>query len=101
MNSFKELQAPCLVCKRMPPGKSFGITPEQAVCEKCYGERPAEVEAVFNQVDQAAQEIELRLAETRLDALKAQEVEIKESLKAANAVVRELKLKLKAETAEN
>lgn len=91
MNSFKELLGPCLVCKRMPQGKSFGVTPDKAVCERCYGERPAEVEAVFSQVDQAAQEVELRLAEAHLESLKAQEADLKDSIKLAIGRIKELK----------
>lgn len=94
MNTFKELQAPCLVCKQVRPGTAFGITPTQAVCFKCYGERPAEVEAAFGLADRVDRQAELELAEAHLEGLKIQEVEIKESIKLALARIKEIKAQI-------
>lgn len=95
LNSFKQLLEPCLVCRQVRPGTAFGITPQQAVCHKCYGERPDEVRAAFNQIDQInSDQSKIDFLQARIDSLLAQQSEIDQSLKSALAELEKLQPKI-------
>jgi hypothetical protein len=55
VNKFKQLGGPCLLCKKMPSGIAYGITPAMAVCATCATEKPEEAEAALEKAEKGPQ----------------------------------------------
>lgn len=52
MNNFKYLSRGCLVCGLIPPNMAaHGLTPEVAVCDRCWVEKPQEAIAALKQAE--------------------------------------------------